>query len=559
MAIVWCTRPVACGRWFVVLALAALVPAGATELDADSAQRIDAIFAPWNSARTPGCALAVTRRGQIEFERGYGAANLETGAWITPQTVFDIGSVSKQFTAMSVVLLALDGRLSLDDEIHRYVPELPKYGAPITLRQMLHHLSGLRSYSDLFDLAGVPEENWTNDEDALALIARQRGLNFPPGRQYLYSDTNYFLLSLVVKRVAGRSLRDFAQERIFTPLGMSSTQFNDNHRRIVANRATGYAPADGGGFEIDMSNFEQLGDGAVLTTVEDLARWERNFTEPTVGGPRAIELLQERGVRAGAGPVPYAMGLIRDRYRGLERVQHTGEWVGYRSSLLRFPESETGVVVLCNQVGEVDPFELSERVADVVLKLPAPEAPPLAHPETLAGVYANAEQFALMRFAVQGGALAFDDDGTARPLRAVGERVFELGNSATRFEFHTASNGGMEVHAYSDDFDPMVLRRQPSSAAAAAAPPDAAGTYWSDDLGTAWQIAVRGTQLVRRQPRYPEQTLDAIAPNVYQGALSEGSYRLRFTFDASKHVTGFDVASNTLRPLHFVRRAGAKP
>jgi CubicO group peptidase (beta-lactamase class C family) len=222
-------------------------------------------------------------------------------------------------------------------------------------------------YTDLFDLAGVPEIDQTTDEDALGLIVRQKTLNFPPGRQYLYSDTNYFLLSLVVRRSSGQSLSEFARRRIFLPLGMTSTHFHDDHRMIVPRRATGYEPRVGGGFDIDMSSFEELGDGSVMTTVEDMARWDRNFDAPVVGGKRAIEQMQAAGVRSDGSKTPYAMGLILDRYRGIPRIQHTGEWVGYRSSFLRFPQRKLDVIVLCNMIGDLDPLALSERVADIYL------------------------------------------------------------------------------------------------------------------------------------------------------------------------------------------------
>src|ERR1700722_7544766 len=380
--------------------------------------RVDRIFASWDRPSSPGCALAVVRKGAIVYARGYGSANLELNVPITPQTVFDIGSVSKQFTAMSIVLLAEDGKLSLDDDIRKFIPELPDYGVPVTVSSMLHHLSGLRSYTDLFDLAGVPETDLTTDDDALALIARQKTLNFAPGRQYLYSDTNYFLLALVVRRLSGLTLREFARTRIFEPLGMRSSHFHDDHAMIVPGRATGYAPRPSGGFEIDMSNFEELGDGSVMTTVEDLARWDRNFEVPVVGGQRAIAQLQEFGIRTDGSKAPYAMGLILDEYRGVSRVQHTGEWVGYRSSFLRFPEARLSVILLCNVIGDLDPLALSERVADVYLNLgarsvsdgPSRAGPPgPAEIAAYAGTYWNAETFAYLRFVADAGTLFFDN------------------------------------------------------------------------------------------------------------------------------------------------------
>jgi CubicO group peptidase (beta-lactamase class C family) len=523
--------------------------------------QIDRIFAAWDRPGSPGCALAVVRDGSLAYARGYGWANLEQRTPITRRTVFDIGSVSKQFTALSIVLLAQDGKLSLDDDVHAYIPELPDYGVRISLRQLLHHLSGLPSYTDLFDLAGVPEADLTTDDDALALIARQRTLNFAPGTRYLYSDTNYFLLALVVRRASGETLRAFAQRRIFGPLGMHHTHFHDDHRLVVPDRATGYEPrADGYG--IDMSNFEELGDGSVMTTVDDLVLWDRNFREPVVGGRAAIELLEEPGLRADGSASPYAMGQIRDRYRGRARVQHTGEWVGYRAGYLRFAQERLSIILLCNSVGDLDTLELSERVADHYLgaadTVDAAVAP--APAAGYAGRYWDAQSLATLEFsATPRGTLAVADGDGTQDLAYRGADGYVARNSSTRFVFHEDA-GRMRVTAYSDDGDPAVLERVDTGAAAghpARPPADYAGTYYSEDLGVSWTLALRDGRLLRRQWLFPEQELRARFAEVYTGDLSEGSYTLRFTRDAAGEVEGFDVATTMVRPLHFHRCAPA--
>jgi CubicO group peptidase (beta-lactamase class C family) len=535
-----------------LIALAA-VPCAAAAPD----PRVDRVFAPWDRASSPGCALAVLRSGSVLYTKGYGSANLELNVPITPHTVFDIGSVSKQFTAMSVLLLAQDGRLSLDDDIHKFIPELPPYEAPITVRNMLHHQSGLKSYTDMLDLAGVPEIDQTTDADALALIARQTTLNFPPGRQYLYSDTNYFLLALVVQRVSGESLREFARRRIFEPLKMTSTHYHDNHRMIVPHRATGYAPGRDGGFDIDMSNFEELGDGSVMTTVEDLARWDRNFYAPAVGGKSAIDQLQEIGVRSDGSKTPYAMGLILDRYRGLARVQHTGEWVGYRSSFIRFPQQELSVIVLCNMIGDLDPLALSERVADRYLGTGAqrPQPSPTTLPTELAsysGAFWNSETYEYLRFTAAAGTLALEAGDTPQKLLYLGHGTFQAQNSTTRYGFHTEPER-VTVEVIDDDSDPIVLQKTPSTTLTASNLSDYIGSYYSDELGVSWNLEARNGELIRTQWMFPAQALKPILPDAFSGDLSEGSYALRFSRDAAGHVNGFAVGTTMVRPLHFSR------
>ena len=543
----------------LVVSLVAQCPAEAPN------SRIDRVFAPWNKPASPGCALGVVQQGRLVYSKGYGTANLELGVPITPQTVFDIGSLSKQFTAMSVLLLAQDGKLSLDDEIHQFVPELPAYGAPVTLRSMLHHSSGLPSYTDLFDLAGIPESDLTTDDDALALIARQRTLNFPPGRQYLYSDTNYFLLSLVVRRVSGETLREFARRRIFVPLGMRSSHFHDDHRMIVPRRATGYAPRPGGGFDIDMSNFEQLGDGSVMTTVEDLARWDRNFETPVVGGRGAVKLLQEAGVRTDGSRTPYAMGLILDEYRGVARVQHTGEWVGYRSSLLRFPKAKLSVILLCNAIGDLEPLALSERVADIYFRVedsppgqaPRSDSPATAEIASYTGAYWNAQTFAYLRFVEQAGALSLEGESAQR-LVYLGPGEFGGRNSSTRYSFHRAADR-LTVQASTDDSDPVILEHMPENTVQQSDLSDYAGVYYSEALGVSWTLEIRNALLRRRQWMLPAQELQAVLPDTFTGDLSEGGYALQFTRNNAGKVDGFAVGTGMVRPLHFSRCEPAAP
>jgi CubicO group peptidase (beta-lactamase class C family) len=327
---------------------------------------VDAIMAEWSRPDSPGCAVGVVREGQLVLAKGYGQADLERGVPISPASVFDIASTSKQFTAAVIVLLAQQGKLELDDDVRRLVPELPRYQEPITIRHLLHHTSGLRDYTDLMALAGWQMADWTTTEQALGMIVRQKELNFRPGAQYLYSNTGFFLLSVIAARAGGKPLPDLARERIFEPLGMKSTHFHSDHRLLVKDRAIGYAPREDG-WAISMSDWEQTGDGSVFTTVEDLARWVRNFEDPKVGGAALVEELQRKGKLASGEEIDYAEGLWHATHRGLATVGHNGSWAGYRSSLVRFPSEKTAVIVLCN-AETAEAGTIARRVADAALE-----------------------------------------------------------------------------------------------------------------------------------------------------------------------------------------------
>ncbi len=329
--------------------------------------RVDEVFTDLTKAGSPGCAVAVYRNGGVSYSKGYGLANIEEDVPITPQTVFDIGSTSKQFTAASILLLEKQGKLSVNDDVRKYIPELPDYGAKITILHLLNHTSGLRDYLTLMDLAGINTDSVTTDEDALQIITRQKALNFAPGSDWLYSNTGFFLLSIIVKRVGGKTLREFAAENIFSPLGMTHTQFRDDHTALIANRAMAYDPKElKDGYALDVSYFEQTGDGAVHTSVEDLLKWDENFYSGQIGGKDFLAELQERGKLNSGKVLDYAKGLFIGEYRGLPTVSHGGSWGGYRAELLRFPEQHFSVACLCNR-GDADPTRRAHQVADIYL------------------------------------------------------------------------------------------------------------------------------------------------------------------------------------------------
>lgn len=325
--------------------------------------RIDAVFAAYDAA-TPGCALSVMRDGEIVYSRGYGMANLEHDIPVTPSSVFHVASVSKQFAAMAITMLAQQGRLSLDDDIRKHLPELHDFGRTITIRHLLHHTSGLRDQWTLFGMAGWRGQDLKTDADVLMLAARQRELNFEPGAEHLYSNTGYTLLGEIVRRVTGQSLREWTTEHLFEPLGMRSTHFHDDYNMVVKNRTHGYAPAQGG-YRVSNPAYSTVGATSLFTTVEDIARWDRNFIDRRVGGA-AIDSLHTRGRLNDGSEIPYAFALTHGEHRGLRTVGHSGSDAGYRSQFTRYPDAGTSFAVFCN-VSTANPGALARQVAEVVL------------------------------------------------------------------------------------------------------------------------------------------------------------------------------------------------
>jgi CubicO group peptidase (beta-lactamase class C family) len=323
---------------------------------------VDAVFASWDMPGSPGCALAVARDGELVYSRGYGYANLDYDIPITPQTVFDIASVTKQFNAASLSMLAREGKLSLDDDVRKWLPELPEYEWPITLRQMIHHTSGLRDYLNLFPLAGRDDYHPISHAQILAMLARQHALNFPPGDRYAYSNTAYMLLAQILERAGGQSLGEIARERIFEPLQMEGSFMYDNFEKIIPRRATGYDRDDDGRVRVVHNyNFDVAGDGQMYSTVEDLLRWDDYLHGAEQ--PAIHSMMLTEGQLNNGDPTGYAQGLRLDEYRGLRTVGHSGSSWGFRTELVRFVEPGLSIAIACNS-DSADPENLAQRVAD---------------------------------------------------------------------------------------------------------------------------------------------------------------------------------------------------
>jgi CubicO group peptidase (beta-lactamase class C family) len=529
------------------------------------ASRVANIMAAYDRPDSPGCTVGVIKNGAFVLLRGYGMANLEHGVPLGPDTVFDIGSTSKQFSAAAIVLLAQDGRLSLDDDVRKHLPEMPDYGRPVTIRHLLNHTSGLRDYLELMELAGWNFEDVSTDDDALSIIVRQRELNFEPGAEYLYSNSGFFLLSVIVKRVTGQSLRAFATERIFRPLGMKDTHYHDDHTEIVARRATGYSPRKDGGFRIDMSFFEQTGDGSVYTTVRDLLRWDRNFYEGTVGGRGLVEQLTTPGKLRDGQPLHYALGLSIDRHKGLARVSHGGSWAGYRAELMRFPEQRLSVACLCN-LSTARPSRLATEVAEAHLGAalaPSVEAA-VGRPErtggvalspaelqALAGSYRSPASGLVRRLRVDGGKLKIEAFGGTYELTPAEGRTFRLVDGPldleVRFE-ETAS--GRRMRETSPPRPATVWHAvelvTPSAAELAAY----AGRYSSPELDAAYTVEVKDGGLALRGRR-----MDALLTPTVRDEFTQGSMVVRFERDAQGRATGFLLGQDRIRNLRFGRSA----
>ncbi|MDQ6829975.1 MAG: serine hydrolase [Gemmatimonadota bacterium] len=521
------------------------------QVDAATARRVDSVFAKFNE-RSPGCAVAIKQNGSIAYEHGYGMANLDLGVPLSPATVMDVGSVSKQFTATAIMLLAIDGKLSLDDDARKYLPELPDLGARVTVRHLLTHTSGWRDYNDMMVIDGWDTRDHTNDRDAWDSIKRLRALNFTPGSRFQYSNTGYFLLGQIVSRVSGKPFKDFARDRIFQPLGMDHTRFLDDTRTIVPNRATAYEP-DGAGFVIDMSDWEQLGDGAVQTSVEDLAKWESNFDKPVVGGAKLLEMLLARGHLNDGKEIQYTAGLFRDSYRGVDRVQHGGAWAGYRASVTRYPSEHLAILMTCNR-GDAGTGMLSQKIADIFLPAGSAErAAPVttataagAVPKDLAGMYVSDADGVRISFELRGESLA--RRGAKQPLLPLAPGHFADTSAKAEWTFIDGKRVVLSSATGAPDTLAMVAKVSSLTPAELA---DYVGTYSGPEVSIDYQILLKDGALFARIFRGDDIALKPVFTDAFD---SDALPLVRFVRDAGGRVVAMSFTTRGMRDVRLARK-----
>jgi CubicO group peptidase (beta-lactamase class C family) len=532
--------------------------------------KVNALFARWNRNDSPGCGVGVSRNGVPVLERGFGMASLEQAVAITTSTVFNAGSISKQFTAMSILLLAEQGKLGLDDQARRYVPELPDYGRPLTIRHLLTHTGGLR---DVFLLLGLAQPHDIGEDPnatVIDMLTRQRGLNFAPGTDFEYNNGGYTLLGEIVKRVSGQSLRAFADANIFRPLAMADTHFRDDRKTVVAHRATAYHP-DARAVQVALNSDPGglVGNTGVFTTVRDLLRWEQNFAESRVGTAATVSAMQKPMVLTDGTPTMYGFGLELGRYRGLSTVGHSGSGPGVATYVVRYPDQQLAVAVLCN-TDDADVQGLASRVAD--LYLPDTSSPSssgdAAEPvrpvalsveqlEARAGLYRDAATNAFVRLFVRDGRLMGNahpgGDAEVFPLTPVSPTRFVLPTTPIAIEVAPASGPVQEMRATGLRARPFTLGKVTTPFAPSTADLTAfAGTYRSAELDVTYEIAVKGSSLVIHVPGRSDIGIEPVFPNAFQGS---GVEIVEFSRGTAGTVTGFTLYAWSARGLRFERVA----
>jgi CubicO group peptidase (beta-lactamase class C family) len=536
-----------------IIACAVLVAVALAAEPSQKKAEVDRIFSAFNT-HTPGCSVGVAHNGAVVLKTGYGMADLERGVPVTAETVFESGSVAKQFTAAALLLLARQGKISLDDPMRQYLPELADYGSPLTLRQVISHISGLREWRPLASFGGMPEGLYvyTND-DLLRLASRQRALNFDPGTEYSYSNTGFNIIPILIGRVLGngRTFQDFTREQIFEPLGMTSSRWRDDFRRIVPNRALAYGHRGEGW--IQQTPIENIiGAGGLLTTVGDLLAWNENFTHAKVGGPEFVKAQQTPAVLKSGRTIAYAAGLMIGNFAGLREVSHGGSTGGYRTWLGRYPDRGVSVAVLCN-ASTANPSALARRTAALWTGAKAPEplstsykATP-AEMERVAGLYRRVRDNTTLEVEWRDGKLTVDKSAELTPIQA---GRFGLSTSDLDYRFEEGNPARLrQVTANGEILYERVTPAKPTAEELAAL----AGEYESGETGSIVKVEL-GSQpgeLRYHVGAVPPATLRPAFQDVFAGP---GGISIRFIRDASGKVNALGAGDSRVWDLRFQRK-----
>lgn len=522
------------------------------ELNKELTHKVDSLFQKWDNDYSPGAAVAILKDGELIFKKGYGMANLEYGIPISPSSIFHIASNSKQFVAFCIVLLELEGKLSLNDDIRKFLPELPDFGEKITIKNLIHHTSGLRDQWQLLNISGTRIDDVIKQDHILRLVKNQERLNFEPGSRYLYCNTGYTLLAEIVKKVSGQSLREFAAAKIFQPLGMRNTHFHDNYKEIVKNRTYSYSPKDSISFENSILSYSTVGATSLFTTVEDEAKWLNNYFTTEIGGKDAIDQMYELGITNSGDTLEYAFALRIDTYKGYKRIGHSGSDAGYRSYTIRFPERNLGLIVFSN-VSDFNSQLMTMKVADIFLdgsnndkSLPINRLELSRESKNLlVGKYYNDE--GLFFDILDSTKLYVRNRDVIQEMTPVSESVFTIMEGVAILKFCKVENYPLQYYDQShiylfQKYQPFELTSEDMKYYQ--------GIFRNDELETQYEIYNRNGHLVLGHNKYEDVSLTPITKNQFS-CPHRWMENLIFQRDSRGKITGFEVNSGRVLHLFF--------
>lgn len=525
--------------------------------------QIDKLFSFWDNINSPGASVAVMKDGEIVFSKGYGAANLEYDIPNTPSTIFHVASVSKQFTAFAILLLVEEGKLSLEDDIRKYIPEVPDFGHTITLRHLASHTSGMRDQWNLLSMAGWRMDDVITKEHVLTMVSRQKELNFLPGEEYYYCNTGFTLLAEVVARVSEMSFAEFTHERIFKPLKMENTLFYDDHQKVVKNRAYSYY-LDQMKMKKSVLSYANVGATSLFTTAEDLCRWAMNLKHPKIGSKESITLMNTEAKLNNGSTFGGALGQFVSPYKGLHQIQHGGADAGYRSYIGRFPEQDFAVVVLSNHAW-FNPNQKALEIADIYLKdhfveekqeqNRITEVVSKASTKALKayeGFYWNDKGNYSRKIYLREDTLRYSRGNSESPLVPIGGNKFQMLNVEDKLIVEFIEENKMKVVV--NDDDPIISKQYEPKEYATKELVEFTGTFYSEELGTSYQILLEEEELIIQHMRTGRATMKSLKEDFFN-ASAWYMGNIQFVRNEQGKIKGLTMTNGRVRNLRFEKQS----
>jgi len=547
----------------------AFPPEIAAQLFKEEIQKIDSLFISWNQPNHPGGSVGIMKDGKVIFSRAYGLASLEYLVPNTPDTRFNIASVSKQFTCMGIVLLHFQGKLSLDDDVRKHLPELPVFEDTITFRHLIHHTSGMRSLHALLGMAGWRGDDARTNEDLFRFMKNQKDLNFKPGEEYLYCNTGYMLMADIIERITEKKFAVWMYDNVFEPLGMINTYVEDDYRRVVPVNATSYHGSANQGFSRSVEYWGYVGSGNIHSTTNDLLVWLANYYDPQTGWEEAFQIMHTQGILNNGDTLDYAFGININKYKEEKRISHDGSIGGYRSIVQAFPDQKLNIAVLTN-FSSSDVGSKLNRISDILLKLDADPEPKLITAGSISsrpmssddlvkycGQYWNEKSRYTRKIHLRDDTLRYYRPESAESnLLPLGENTFQMVDVAyeIKVSFNILPNKRKVMMVKVEDDDPIISESFTPPEITVELLSSYTGRYYSPELDTHYSLYVQGDSiLMGNHSRHGDFKINIIREDDLSGASGVFS-EIKVKHNKKKRINGLLVSNGRVRNLWFEKQ-----